>query len=186
MVQLSAHRWFNRPAPILQIHPHIWYLNNLFWFKLHSRSWYSFMCLIKPLEWQPVYFVQYWPGIHFWSRNKGIFYIQLHSVYISGLYVWSIRMAFDRKTWQQVFNMFKEISKVGDLSQGWPEDSLFNSYYTELSGRTLLLSLDCSHCTLDPYLIMLSAKQGSIKYHFLSLYFFIYHSYQWSTEETFH
>ena len=27
------------------------------------------------------------------------------------------------------------------------------------------------HCTLDPYLIMLSVKQGSIKYHFLSLWY---------------
>ena len=33
---------------------------------------------------------------------------------------------------------------VGDLSQGRPEGSLFNSYYTEVSGRALLLSLDCS------------------------------------------
>ena len=35
-------------------------------------------------------------------------------------------------------------SKVGDRSRGWPEGSLFNSYYTEMSGRTLLLSLDFS------------------------------------------
>ena len=27
------------------------------------------------------------------------------------------------------------------------------------------------HFTLDPYLIMLSVKQGSIKYHFLSLWY---------------
>ena len=27
------------------------------------------------------------------------------------------------------------------------------------------------HFTLDPYLIMLSAKQGSIEYHFLSLWY---------------
>ena len=25
-----------------------------------------------------------------------------------------------------------QISKVGDCSRGWPEDSLFNSYYTEV------------------------------------------------------
>ena len=36
------------------------------------------------------------------------------------------------------------ISKVGDLSRGWPEGSLFNSYYTEVKRRALLLSLDCS------------------------------------------
>ena len=34
-------------------------------------------------------------------------------------------------------------SKVGDCSQGWPEGSLFNSYFTEVYGRALLLSLDC-------------------------------------------
>ena len=35
-------------------------------------------------------------------------------------------------------------SKVGDLSRGWPKGSLFNSYYTEELGRTLLHSLDFS------------------------------------------
>ena len=35
-------------------------------------------------------------------------------------------------------------SKVGDLSRGRPEGSLFYSYYTEVYGRALLLSLDCS------------------------------------------
>ena len=34
--------------------------------------------------------------------------------------------------------------KVGDRSRGWPEGSIFNSYYIEVSGRALLLSLDCS------------------------------------------
>ena len=35
-------------------------------------------------------------------------------------------------------------SKVDDRSRGQPEGSLFNSYYTEVWGRALLLSLDCS------------------------------------------
>ena len=34
--------------------------------------------------------------------------------------------------------------KAGDRSRGYPEGSLFNSYYTEVLGRALLLSLDCS------------------------------------------
>ena len=38
----------------------------------------------------------------------------------------------------------KKASKVGDLSRGWPEGSLLNSYYTEVLRRSLLLSLDCS------------------------------------------
>ena len=33
-------------------------------------------------------------------------------------------------------------------------------------GRTLLLSLDCSHFTLNLYLIMLTVKQGGVKNHF--------------------
>ena len=35
-------------------------------------------------------------------------------------------------------------SKAGDRSRGRPESSLFNSYYTEVKGRALLFSLDCS------------------------------------------
>ena len=34
------------------------------------------------------------------------------------------------------------ISKLSDLSRGWPEGSLFNSYYNKVLGRALLLSLD--------------------------------------------
>ena len=36
------------------------------------------------------------------------------------------------------------VSKVGDRSWGRPEGFLFNSYYTEVYGRALLPSLDCS------------------------------------------
>ena len=35
-------------------------------------------------------------------------------------------------------------SKVGNHSQGWPEGSLFNSYYTKVKEKALQLSLDCS------------------------------------------
>ena len=37
-----------------------------------------------------------------------------------------------------------EVSKVGDLSRGWPDGSFFNSYYTELYERALLYSLNYS------------------------------------------
>ena len=36
------------------------------------------------------------------------------------------------------------LSKVGVLSWGWPNGSLFNSYKTEVLRRVLLHSLDCS------------------------------------------
>ena len=54
-------------------------------------------------------------------------------------------------------------SKVGDCSRGWPEYSLFNSYHTLFPGLP--------HFTLDPYLIVLSARQSGIKYNFLSLWY---------------
>ena len=53
------------------------------------------------------------------------------------------------------------VSKVGDLSQGWHKGSLFNSYYTK--SATPFLGL--LHFTLYPYFIMVSVKQGSIEYH---------------------
>ena len=63
-----------------------------------------------------------------------------------------------------------QVSKVSNRSRGWPEGSLFNSYYTEVEGRALLLSLDCSTWPLI-ITLMLCVKQGSIKYHFLSLWY---------------
>ena len=47
------------------------------------------------------------------------------------------------------------VSKVGYLSRGWPEGSLFNSYYIKVSGRALL------HFTIDLYLIALSALNAA-------------------------
>ena len=41
-------------------------------------------------------------------------------------------------------NKVSKLSKVGDRSRGRPEGSFFNSFYTEVLGRALLLSLDCS------------------------------------------
>ena len=40
--------------------------------------------------------------------------------------------------------IYTYISKVGDLSQGCPKGSLFNSYYTGVYGRVLLHSQNCS------------------------------------------
>ena len=31
-----------------------------------------------------------------------------------------------------IFVVKVKVSKIGDLSQGWPKGSLFNSYYTEV------------------------------------------------------
>ena len=58
--------------------------------------------------------------------------------------------------------------KIGDLSRGWPEDSLFHK---QIVGESATPFPGWLHFTLDPYLIMLSVKQGGINYHFLSLWY---------------
>ena len=47
------------------------------------------------------------------------------------------------------------ISKVGDHSRGWPEGSLFDSYYTKVYGRALLLP---SIASLYPWSIPYNAE----------------------------
>ena len=65
----------------------------------------------------------------------------------------------------------KLISKVGDHSRGWPEGSLFDSLLHQGVGEGATPFPGLLHFTLDPYLIMLSVKQGGIKYHFSSLWY---------------
>ena len=62
-------------------------------------------------------------------------------------------------------------SKVGDHSRGWPEGSLFDSLLHQGVGEGATPFPGLLHFTLDPYLTMLSVKQGGIKYHFLSLWY---------------
>ena len=59
-----------------------------------------------------------------------------------------------------------KVSKVGDPSRGWPEGSLFDSLLHQGVGEGATPFPGLLHFTLDPYLIMLSVKQGGIKYHF--------------------
>ena len=52
--------------------------------------------------------------------------------------------------------------------EGDPEAPFFYNHYSDVGeGATPFPRL--LHFTLDPYLIMLSVKQGGIKHHFLSL-----------------
>ena len=53
--------------------------------------------------------------------------------------IWFVHV-YQNKTKQLQINVIK----AGDHSRGWPEGSLFNSYYTKVWGRALLLFLDCS------------------------------------------
>ena len=59
--------------------------------------------------------------------------------------------------------------EVGDHSR--PEGSLFDSLLHQGVGEGATPFPGLLHFTLDPYLIMLSVKQGGIKYHFLSLWY---------------
>ena len=66
--------------------------------------------------------------------------------------------------------LYIHISKVADLSQKWPEGSFsIATMPRRRKGATSFPGL--LHFTLDPYLIMLTVKQGEIKYHFLSLWY---------------
>ena len=63
-----------------------------------------------------------------------------------------IEMIFNWAPEEEKLSAISKVSKVGDRSRGWPEGSLFNSYYTKVYGREQLQSLDCSTlpliCTL--------------------------------------
>ena len=74
-------------------------------------------------------------------------------------------------TVQAITFVLTNASKVGNLSQGWPGGSFFNSYYIRISlisglhwvvgeGATPLPGL--LNFTLDPYFIVLSDKQSGI------------------------
>ena len=78
--------------------------------------------------------------------------------------------------WQNMSTMWNPMViynkvKVGDHSRGWPEGSLFDSLLHQGVGEGATPLPGLLHFTLDPYLIMLSVKQGGIKYLFLSLWY---------------
>ena len=70
-----------------------------------------------------------------------------------------------------MFWQLNYVSKVGDCGRGRPEGPLFNSYNTERVGEGATPLPGILHFTLDTYLILLSVKQGGIKYHFKSLWY---------------
>ena len=64
--------------------------------------------------------------------------------------------------------LVKKKVKLVSLVEGDPK-ATFSIATTPFSGLL--------HFTLDPYLIMLGAKQGGIKYHFLSLWYDLYYTF---------
>ena len=60
-------------------------------------------------------------------------------------------------------NVIEKVSKVGNRSRERPKGSLLQ-HRREGEGATSFPGL--LHYTLDTYLILLSVKQGGIKYHF--------------------
>ena len=68
----------------------------------------------------------------------------------------------------QIYNPSGQINKLATLVAGYPKAS-FSIATTVGEGATPFPGL--LHFNLDPYLIMLSVKEGGIKYHFLSLWY---------------
>ena len=65
-----------------------------------------------------------------------------------------------------IFSVNIIISKLADRCRRRPEGSLFISYLHLGVGEGATPFPGLLHFTLNPYLLMLSVKQGGIKYHF--------------------
>ena len=85
--------------------------------------------------------------------------------YCTNFYTWV------KNLWKRsllYLSLMKLSSKVGDHSCGRPKGSLFNRYYTEMYGRVLLLSLDCSTllliCTLEYWVLTKEVSRTSLWY----------------------
>ena len=76
----------------------------------------------------------------------------------------SIKFTWEDKEKRYIFFYRSvKVSKVGDHSRGRPEGSLFDSLLHQGVGEGATPFPGLLHFTLDPYLIMLSVKQGGIK-----------------------
>ena len=78
--------------------------------------------------------------------------------------------AFSAEAYPNIFHKSSNKVKLATIVEGNPK-APFSIATTPMcrGGRYSFPGL--LNFTLDPYLIMLSAKQGSIKYHFLSLWY---------------
>ena len=74
--------------------------------------------------------------------------------------------SFHNKIWF----ICKFLIKVGDCSRGWPEGS-FQYLLHRYVGEVATPFSGSLHFSLVPYVIMLRAQLGGIKYHFLSLWY---------------
>ena len=66
----------------------------------------------------------------------------------------------------KITDLFKSKVKLATMVKGDPKGSLFNSLLHQCVGEGATPFPGWFHFTLDPYLKMLSVKQGGIKYHF--------------------
>ena len=69
-------------------------------------------------------------------------------------------------------NFITWVSKVGEFSWGWPEDSLFDSYYTKVLGRVLFFSLDYSTLPLIPTSYCWVLRGYQVPFFFFFFFFF--------------
>ena len=70
------------------------------------------------------------------------FYLRYPDLNLHMLYHW-YWVLFIYK-YSKLYVCINKVSKVGDVSRGWPEGSLFDSYYTNVWGRALYLFQDWS------------------------------------------
>ena len=97
-------------------------------------------------------------------------------LYFYLFYKWKAFVVILVNCWFIIVEGFKSTnkkvkSKVSDHSWGWPKGSLFDSFLHQCVGEGATPFPGLLYFTLDSYLIMLSVKQGGIKYHFLSLWY---------------
>ena len=105
----------------------------------------------------------------FFFSCDSLSYLWFYSLYTDyGRCIFSVP---EKNKCHEIRNSFGKTSWVGDHSRGWPEGSLFNSLLHQGVGEGATPFSGLLNFTLDPYLIMLSVKQGGIKYHFLRLWY---------------
>ena len=83
--------------------------------------------------------------------------------FVSGIFDFSFRVS-------NISLLSKVKVKLATIVEGNPK-APFSIATTPMCGGERYSFPGLLHFTLDPYLIMLSVKQGGIKYHFLSLWY---------------
>ena len=81
-----------------------------------------------------------------WNNFFDVYPVLLASIWVLSWFLWRIffKWFIHSPLFLSLSLYIYIVNKLADGSQGQPECSLFNSFYTEVLERALLLSLDCS------------------------------------------